>query len=66
MDQIKNTTGNLIQITVFYHLLLFLRDYILLDRFKLEYEVLDLLVAESKFSAYRADGYFILEGGYEC
>ena len=44
----------------FRQLLLFLGDSILLFRFKLEDEVLDMLVVDAKFSGYRAAGEFML------
>ena len=52
-------------IYIFYKLLLFLGDPILLGGFKLGYEVLDLFGVDVKDSACRADRDFILDDGYE-
>ena len=58
--------GNLMPIYVFYHILLFIEDYILLGRFELEDEAPDLLGVETKISTCRSDGDFILDYGHEC
>ena len=51
-------------ITVFYQLLLFIGRYILLVRFKLVDEVLDMLVLDAELYGYIEDGYFIFDGGH--
>ena len=52
-------------VSVFYKIILFLVDYILLGGFKLGYEVLDLSEVDAKLSGYRSDGDFILDDGHE-
>ena len=61
-----NPTKNLMMVYVFYNILMFLEGNILLGGLKLGDEVLDLSVVDVKYSACRADGYFILDGGHEC
>ena len=50
-------------IDVFYQLFLFLGYSIFLVVFKLEDEVLDIKIADAKFSGFRSDGDFILDMG---
>ena len=60
-EQITIFSGNIVLIDVFYQLLLVIGDSIFVVRFKLGYEVLDLMVLDAKNSGCRADGYFILD-----
>ena len=52
-------------IPFFYHIILFLGDSILLRRFKLGNEVLDLLGLDAIFSGLISDGDFILDDVHE-
>ena len=65
MDQITIPPVIMMMVDVLYQLILFLGDYILLGGFKLEYEVLYLLVFDAKFSGCRSDGDLILDDNYE-
>ena len=57
--------GNLILISGFYHILLFLGDIIFGWRFKRLYEIPYLLGVDTNFYECRADGDFILDDSYE-
>ena len=52
-------------ISVFYQILLFLEEYILLDRFELGGDILDQLGVDAKISRCRSDGDLILDGSHE-
>ena len=64
VEQRTSPPGNLMTISVFYQLLLFLGYPILLGGFKLGDEVPDLSVVEAKYYGCRADGDFILDGDH--
>ena len=56
---------NMMLISVFNHIILFIRDLIFLGRFKLGDKVLDLSGLGAIFFGQGADAYFILDDGHE-